>query len=197
MLVERIEDQKVSAIEQATSIAMDRLDREVEAFVGRSLRHLLINVLVKFILIALAFIIFELGWISATGFAIIAGILLGIFLIRDGYRLWPAATFVFKELRAHGWRLRQAVAQYISSLMFDQALQEVALQTADRKTRILLRVAGTSHNEVSLEIAQAVAEIAQEMSYDKVRPRIIMGVIRSGVIMGLYSATIFMIFQMV
>lgn len=178
-------------------MALERLDREVEDFVARNLRQLLINVLVKFILIATAFIFFELGWISAPLFAIIAGCLLGLFLIRDIWRIAPPARAAFTHLRTNGWKPKTAITNYVSTMVFDQALQEVTLQTADRKTKTILRLAGTSHDEISLEIAQAVAHIARDVSFDKIRPRIAMAIVRAAVIMALYSAIMVLIFSLV
>ncbi|MEM1191955.1 MAG: hypothetical protein AAGH42_01025 [Pseudomonadota bacterium] len=195
MLAEKVEAQKSSIIEEASAMALDRLDREVAALVTRNLRDLLVNVVVKLSLVGLAFAAFQAALITAPVFAALAGCLLGLFLIRDVWRLAPAVRAGVRHLRMSGWQPRKAVTNYVSGLVFDQALQEISLQSADRKTRAMLRLAGTSHNKITVEIAEAVADIASAVSFDKIKPRVIIAALRAGVILALYSAILFSIFR--
>ncbi|MEL6788979.1 MAG: hypothetical protein AAGL18_07125 [Pseudomonadota bacterium] len=195
MLAEKVEAQKSSIIEEASAMALDRLDREVAALVTRNLRDLLVNVVVKLGLVGLAFAAFQAALITAPVFAALAGCLLGLFLIRDVWRLGPAVRAGVRHLRMSGWQPRKAVTNYVSGLVFDQALQEISLQSADRKTRAMLRLAGTSHNKITVEIAEAVADIASAVSFDKIKPRVIIAALRAGVILALYSTILFSIFR--
>ncbi|MEL6113031.1 MAG: hypothetical protein AAFR20_09510 [Pseudomonadota bacterium] len=195
MLAEKVEAQKTSIIDDASAMALERLDREVDALVARNLRDLLINVVVKLVLVGAAFAAFRTGLITAPVFAALAGSLLGLFLIRDVWRLAPAVRAGLRHLRMSGWQPRKAVTNYVSGLVFDQALQEIALQSADRKTKAMLRLAGTSHDKITVEIAEAVAEIASAVSFDKIKPRVIIAALRAAVILALYSAILFSIFR--
>lgn len=197
LLAENIATRKTSAIEQASALARERLDREVASLVRTSLQHLLTNVLVKFILIASLFITHKLGWIDGRQFAMTAAILLGVFLIRDSVRLWPSTHAVVRHLHRHGWRPREAVSHYVSARVFDTALAEIAEQNTPPRTKFLLRLAGTSHDQVSLEIAAAIATIAHETGYGQIRPRIIIACTHGAAILALYSAIVFAIFRLI
>lgn len=197
MLAENVEKRKSTAIEEASALARQKLDREVQTIVRTNLQQLLTNALFKFIIIAVIFITYELGWITAGHFAIAAGIMLGLFLIRDIIRLWPSATVIISHLREHGWRPKEAISHYVSATVFDQALNEIAEETNKPKTKFWLQVAGTSHQEVTLEIATAVASIAHETGYEQIRPRIIIAGVRAVTILALYSGIVFTIFQLV
>lgn len=197
MLAENVEKQKASTIEEASAIAREKLEREVSAIVRTSLHSLLTNTLVKIILIAVLFILYEIGWITSSSFAIAAGVFLGLFMIRDIIRGWPVTVNIFNQLRTHGWHPKEALAHYVSASVFDQALNEVSEATAKPKTKMLLQLAGTSQREVSIEIAAAVANIAHETSFEQIRPRIIMAAIRAVTIISLYSAIVFLIFRLV
>lgn len=197
MLAENVEKQKTDAIEQAIAISREKLDREVKTIVRSNLEQLLKNALIKFILIALIFIAYEFGWIAAEQFAIMAGVMLGLFLVRDLIKIWPTASFIFAHLREHGWHPREAISHYVSATVFDQALTEIAEETAKPKTKFWLKLAGTSHQEVTLEIATAVAVIAHDTGYEQIKPRIIIAGVRAATIMALYSGILFVIFQLV
>ncbi len=197
LLVQSVEEQKSSAIEQARLLAHETLDREVDEFVQKSLRHLLKHTLIKIIAFASLFVIYELGWISSRYFIIGSGILIGIFLIRDIIKIAPAVKKMALHLHQNGWHPRKAVTHYVSASVFDQALQEISMQTSNTKTKIWLHLAGTTPHQLSVEIAKAVAEITSETSYEQIKPRIIMGAIKAGIIILTYSVIIYTLFRFV
>ena len=197
LLADNVEKQKATIIEEASALAREKLDLEVRRIVRTGLQSLLVNTLVKFILVASAFIIYELGWISAQQFVLSASIMLGLFLIRDAVRLWPSAKLIVSQLHENGWRPKEAISQYVSASVFEQALEEVSEQTGKGSTRLYLQIAGKSPSQVSVEIAAAIANIAHETSYQQIRPRVAMAMLRAFVIIALYSAILFVIFNLV
>ncbi len=196
-LADRVETQKSTTIEQATDIAMEKLDREVSSILRRNIRQLITNLLIKFGLVAGFFLLYKGGAITAPIFAIIAAVLLVLFLVRDLWMGWPVAQLVLAELREHRWRPKTALTHYVSAAVFDQALNEIMQQTAKPRNRFLLQLAGTSHHKISVEIAEAVAEIARDTGWEKIRPRLAVGFLRAATAMALYSGIMFTIFRLV
>ncbi len=196
-LAENIEKQKISTIEAATALASEKLDREVTTMVRKGLEQLLNQTLIKFILIASLFILYQFSWLTGREFAIIASILLTLFLIRDIVKFWPTGRIMIKSLHENNWHPKQAISHYISASVFDQALLEVTKATQKPKTKIMLHLAGTSQKELSLEIAATVANIAHETSFEQIRPRLYMATLRAITIMAVYSAILFVIFRLI
>lgn len=197
ILADRVQQEKSNAIEEAAIIARERLDHQVANYVQRNLRLLMINTLIKVIIVASLFILYELRIITVSIFTLSVSLILGIFLLRDIIKSWPQAVYILTSLRNHGWNPKRAISRTIAASVFDEALREIIKATSKTKTKVILSLAGTSQHDISLDIAQAVAKIAEETSYQQIKPRILIGLLRAFTITPFYSLTIFFIFKMI
>jgi len=136
---------------------------------------------------------FRIGFYSHGVFTGITVFLLAAFLLRDAIVVFPTAKLSLTKLREHGWRPKKAVGETVAALVFKQVLEEAETIETGRTTRIILSLAGHKMDDVTREIAQEVADIARDTSWNDLRPFILASVGKFITLSALYSVFVFLL----
>lgn len=193
LLSREVEKRKTSAIEFAGEEARRRVRDQADIYLKASVRAYAIATLIKAGLLVLAWsgLIFEVY--SAAVFNWIVFGLLVTYVMRDAVVSWPTVRLAVREIRQHGWKPKRAIGEIVAARVFEQVLDEVQAEKTTRSGRILLRLAGENHGEVTLQIARAVAEIAKEATWDDLKPFLFAAGAKVFILLSLYSGLVWLI----
>lgn len=184
---------KQTAITDASRIVKTRIGDQASRYIARNLKNYVRNMLVKLLLLGIVVLAAQLGWTDQLTATICISLLLVSFIIYDATNLWPHAMLILGELRRHKWRPRYALAEIVAANVFDQVLAEAKARKTDMWSEITLRLSGENPQQVSNEIAAAVANIARETSWDDLRPYLLSAVLKFAGVLILYSIAVFLL----
>ena len=196
MLKGEIDKRKDSAIEAAIEEARTRLDSSTQDIIAKMMRSFLIGLAIKSAILLALYGTHLGGLISDGWFVIAASIALGLYLARDIYRALPWARPALAHIRAHGWKPKQALTEFIAASVFDETLASAEEQIAENGTnKLLIFLSGNKAEDLSTEVAGAVAHVARETSWDQIRPRVYVALAQFAMMSLLYSAYVFVMIR--
>lgn len=188
-----INKKKRSIIEQAAKDARHRIRGHAEDYLRDSIATFVTTVFIKAVLLMAAWLGYRLGLYNHTIFSITIILLIVVFLIRDIIVTFPSARFVVSKLHDYGWRPRKAVGEVVAATVFEQVLAEAKGMDTARTTKIMMALGGHKMDDMTREIARAVADIARETSWHDLRPFILAAASKFVVLSALYSVFAFIL----
>lgn len=196
MLKGEVDKRKQSAIEAAIEEARARLDSSTDEMIAGMMRSFLIGLGIKAGILAALYAAHFAGLINNTWFFWLASIALTLYLARDIYRALPWARPALEHIRAHGWKPKRALTEFIAASVFDETLASAEAQISEKNSnRFLLFLSGHSAEDLSTEVAGAVAHVARETSWEQIRPRVYVALAQFGVMSALYSTYVFLMLR--
>lgn len=196
LLKGEIDKRKETAIEAAVQEARERLDTSTEEVIARMMRSFLIGLALKAGILATLYAAHIGNFLPDIWFFWLATIALTLYLARDIYRALPWAKPALQHVRAHGWKPKRALTEFIAASVFDETLANAEEQISEKTSnKLLLFVAGHKADELSTEVAGAVAHVARETSWDQIKPRVYVALAQFGVMSLLYSAYVFVMLR--
>lgn len=192
MLKVEVDKRKNNAIEAAIEEARIRLDTSTNEIIAQMMRSFLIGLGLKAGILAALYLAHKAELISGIWFFWLATIALTIYLARDIYRALPWARPALKHIRANGWRPKQALREFIAASVFDETLASAEAQISEKNSnKFLIFLSGHKAEDLSTEVAGAVAHVARETSWDQIKPRVYMALAQFGIMSALYSVYVF------
>jgi len=196
MLKGEVDKRKQTAIEAAIEEARERLDTSTNDVIARMMRSFLVGLAIKAGILAALYGAHFAELIDNTWFFWLATIALTLYLARDIYRALPWARPALEHIRAHGWRPKRALTEFIAAAVFDETLESAEAQLSEKSSnKFLLFLSGHKADELSIEVAGAVSHVARETSWDQIKPRVYVALAQFGVMSLLYSAYVFVMLR--
>ena len=196
LLKGEVDRRKESAIEKAIEQTRERLNASADEIIARMMRSFLIGLAIKSGILAALYGAHMLGWSNDTVFFWTATIALTMYLARDIYRALPWARPALEHIRAHGWHPKRAITEFIAAQVFDETLASAETQLSEKSSnKWWLMLSGHNAEELSAEVAGAVAHVARETSWDQIRPRVYVALAQFAVMSLLYSVYVFVMLR--
>jgi len=188
-----VERRKHSAIEAAAEEARARIRETGEAYLTRGFRRFARVTAAKAALLFLVWVGHLAGGLPASAYGVTLSVMLGFFVLRDAWVALPTVRLALSELRRHGWKPKLALGETVAASVFDEVLDEASARKRGWRDNLIMRLAGRKHDQVSREIAEAVASIARETTWQDLRPFVVSALMRAGILIALYSALVWTI----
>ena len=185
-----VASRKNKAIEAAAQEARIRIRREAHKFLRAGSRHFAIATGVKAAILATLWTVWRAHGLSDKAISISVGAALVAFLVRDAWVIYPTARYVISALLRNGWHPLRALRETIAALVFEQVLAEAQSQPQPRSHKLLISLAGHDRETLHKEVAEAVADIARQSSWDDLKPYIFGAVARTVSIMAIYGVMV-------
>lgn len=196
LLKGEVDKRKQTAIEAAIEATRERLDASTDDVIGRMMRSFLVGLAIKSGILATLYAAHLIGWLSDTPFFWTATIALTIYLARDIYRALPWARPAFEHIRKYGWHPKRALTEFIAAHVFEETLASAEAQLTEKSSnKLWLMLSGHKVEDLSTEVAGAVAHVARETSWEQIRPRVYVAIAQFGVMSLLYSAYVFVMLR--
>lgn len=196
LLKGEVDRRKESAIERAVQETRERLDASTDEIIARMLRSFLIGLSLKSGILAALYGAHMADWLSDKWFFWTATVALTFYLARDIYRALPWARPALEHVRANGWHPKRALTEFIAAQVFDETLASAEAQLSEKNSnKWWLMLSGHNANELSAEVAGAVAHVARETSWEQIRPRVYVALAQFGVMSAIYSAYVFVMLR--
>lgn len=196
MLKVEVDKRKNSAIEAAIEEARERLDSSTDEVIAKMMRSFLIGLAIKSAILAVLYGAHFAGLLTDIWFVGLATVALALYLARDIYRALPWARPALEHIRMHGWRPKKALTEFIAASVFDETLAGAEAQISENNTnKFLLFLSGNKAEDLSTEVAGAVAHVARETSWDQIKPRVYVALAQFAVVSLLYSAYVFVMIR--
>lgn len=185
-----LDQQQAAAIETATEEARRRIQETAQDYIARNFRRFAAITAVKAAALLLWSLVFWLGATPAPAFSFGVTMMLTGFVLWDAVRVWPLATQVLQQLHRHRWRPKRALSELIAARVYAEALTAMESRELRWWERAALWAAGEKPAQLSARIAGAVAEAARLASWRDLRPFLLLGAIKFGLVSGLYAAMV-------
>ena len=183
-----IEKKLGEEIEAAKLLAVEQLDREIDDVVRHRLGNMALSLLTKAGLVAAAYLIFSAGLIADNVFRGAVVALIIAFMAYDWWRVGPHVPTILKLCRGYQFNGKRALKEYVATVTFDRAYEQTMERLETGKTRQLVAISNYSAGDLSEKVALAVSQVAAEVSFDRVKPRVIVGALRAGLLLVSYAA---------
>lgn len=188
-----IDKQKQAAIEETAEIARGRIRGAADTVLKSSFQSFAMNTLVKAVVLSSIWIAKASDWISPEIFAVMIAICLGAFLLRDAWANLPTVRMAIRELQRHGWKPKTAISEVVAAQVFDQVVAEASERETTLSARLVMALAGTNKAGVEAEVAEAVADIARDVTWGDIRPFVIAAAVKFALLLALYSLFVFLV----
>jgi hypothetical protein len=185
-----VTSRKNKAIEAAAQEARIRIRREAHKFLKTSFRHFAIATGLKAAILVTLWIVWRAHGLSDKAISISVGTALVAFLIRDAWVIYPTARYVISALVRNGWYPLRALRETVAALVFEQVLVEAQSQPQPRSHKLLISLAGHDRETLHKEVAEAVADIARQTSWDDLKPYIFSAAAKTVAIMAIYGVMV-------
>ena len=196
LLKGEVDRRKETAIENAIEQTRERLDASADEIIARMMRSFLIGLAIKTGILAILYGGHIMGWLTDTWFFWTATTALTIYLARDIYRALPWARPAFEHIRANGWHPKRALTEFIAAQVFEETLAVAEAQLSEKTSnKWWLMLSGHNAEELSTEVAGAVAHVARETSWEQIRPRVYVALAQFAVMSALYSVYVFVMLR--
>ena len=196
MLKGEIDRRKETAIEAAVAEARERLDSSTDEIIAKMMRSFLIGLAIKAGILAALYGAHMGNLITDTWFFWLATLALTAYLARDIYRALPWARPALAHIRAHGWHPKRALTEFISATVFEETLEKAEQQLSEKNSnKVWLLISGHNAEDISTEVAGAVAHVARETSWDQIKPRVYVALAQFAIMSALYSAYVFVMLR--
>jgi len=186
----RIEKKIDAKIIEAQDRALSSLDDTISQFASEQLISFSRNIVFKAVFIGLIFLGFFAKMYDQNSTALIVGLALFLFLIRDGWALYPTAKQIFSLAKTHDWNLFKAVRELVAADVFDKAYEEVMEQTQDSKVKHWIALSRYSEQGISTQIAGAISHVAAKASIPLIQTHAGVALAKAATLMIAYSASL-------
>ncbi|MEZ5945896.1 MAG: hypothetical protein R3C04_03430 [Hyphomonas sp.] len=192
-LGKEITGRKNKAIEAAAQETRHRIRADAMLFISRSFRRFLIATGIKLAILLILLGVHKFGYVDRAAFIGLTSAALAAFVIRDAVTNFPMLRLALIELRRHRWKPRKALTESIAARVFEEVLAEANSRPQSRTSGVLLTLAGENRERMNAEIAEAVADVARQTSWEDIRPYALSAAVRFGLLALLYSAAVWML----
>lgn len=169
MADETIEKKLADEIEVAKALAIEEVDREIGAEVEKRLGVFALTLGLKATLVGGAYMIYALGWSDLTGFRMMVAGLLAAFIGHDVVRASPSLPAIWRFLRRYGLNIKAAITEYTARATFDRAYRATMEKLETGTAKGVVTISTYSPQELSHQVAEAVADVAASVSYDRAK----------------------------
>lgn len=182
----KIEAEIPKEIEIARERAVTELHKTLSRVISERLGSFLIDLVIKAGLVGAVYWLFAQGHLTFTGLKIVVGALIVGFIARDAFRLLPFALPAWRLMRQHGWNPKRAVTELVAGIAFERAYAQAmaAMETGPNARWIAL--SRYSVDNLSTQVADAVAEVARTVSFKKIKSRFFFALGTAAVMLLLY-----------
>ena len=181
-----IRDRLPAEIETARTAAITELDKRISDVVRERLTAFGVNLCIKSGAIAFPYWLYLESHLTKTGLNIVVVALIVGFMIRDALKTLPFIMPALRLVRTHNWNPRRAMTEFVAGVAFEKTYAEAMIAVETGPNRLWLALSNYSAHNLSTEVAEAVAEVARTTSYDRIKPRIILGVTLAAAMVALY-----------
>lgn len=189
----QVQDRKNKAIEDATQTVRKRLRHQADRIVRNSFRSFAVATGIKAGVITALWSLWGLGVFDDQALTVMVSVALALFLVRDAFVTWPNGRLIFSELRKHGWQPRRALGEVIAAQVFEEVLIEAEALPQSQGNRFIIWLAGENETKLHNEIAEAVASVARETSWQDLKPYLISAAEKFGALAGMYSLLVWIV----
>lgn len=188
-----IENRLDTELEAARKLAMAELDREIDAVVRHHLAAYASSLLTKAGLVGGAYLLFAAGFISSIFFKAGVSVLILCFIAYDIARASRHAPLAAKLFREYGFDGRKAIKEYVAGVAFQRVYAEARTRLGTGPAKRVIAVSSFSAHELSEDVANTVAHVAHETSYDKIRARVMLALFKGGLMFAVYAGFVALI----
>ncbi len=186
MADETIEKKLADEIEAAKALAIQEVDREIGAEVEKRLGVFALTLGLKAALVGGAYFAFAIGWVELSGFRMMVAGLLAAFIGHDVVRISPSLPAIWRFLRRYGLNIKAAITEYTARAAFDRAYKATMEKLETGTTKGVVAVSTYSPQELSEEVAGAVAEVAASVSYERAKAHASIAAVKAAGMFTLY-----------
>jgi len=189
----RVEKAKRSAIDSALDQARCQVKSHAEIYSTNSVKTFLFRLSLKAAILGVLTVALLL--VSPLepfkGWAIIA--CLGAFLIWDTVTVMPTLRVLASHLRVSGFCPRAALGSAVAAHVFAGVLEQSEDLSLTRTQTLMLVAAGTNEKRFKSEVAEAVATLAGEASWQDLRPFLALAALKIISLLTVYSLYVWLI----
>ncbi|MEE2692046.1 MAG: hypothetical protein VX640_10955 [Pseudomonadota bacterium] len=178
-------------IEAAKTIASAELDKQIGAFIGERLLSFLVSISIKAGFVGAFYLLHAYEHLTATGLKLVISVMLAMFVIRDGLKTIPYVAPALRHIRRNGWNPKQALKKLVAGVAFERAYANALLASQTGPNRFWIALSNYSAHSISVEVAEAVSDIARTTSLRRARWRIATALVVALVTFAIYSALLF------
>ncbi len=171
-------------IERAKLEAEAELDRSFSAFAVERIVLFLRVMAAKLLCLGLVTALYGFGLLPLLGLRIALIGLAVLFIAYDLIRVLPHALPAWRYARKHSFRPKVMLTDFVAAIAFEEAYERAAVEIGSGPGRHWIKLSSFDGHALSSEIAEAVAEVARDASYRKVRWR-------AGLVLGLFAVLSF------
>jgi hypothetical protein len=184
------------ATAEAVRLAEEELDRSVQSVLRERIAAFARTTAVKFLLLGIVVGFYVLGFLNLPGLRV-AVIGLGVsYIAFDLKQSLPQLLPAVRYARRHRFQIRPMVTDAVAAAAFEQAYEQTQKRLSGQKGQHWITLSSFNHHDLSAEIAGAVAEVARNVSYDKVKPRALLFGAYCGVLSLTYAGIAFFLVHM-
>lgn len=194
-LSDEIERRKSDLVEQAAAEARAEIKAQGGAFLSRTTRQMAKKAALRLGFLGTLLALRLADILPLQMFAIAAGAGLAVFFLVDLVRVLPTLKLVFRHLRLNQWNPLRAGREAVAATVFENVIARAADVPVGTKERLALRAVGTDPEEFAKEVANAVADIARETSWQDIQPYAVLAAINITTFWIFYVAATWLIFH--
>ena len=189
----QVERQLPAEIAAAQATAIAELNKQLRQVIAERLIAFGISLAVKAGLIGGVYLLFLNGHIAESGLHILAGFLIAVFLFRDAAKTLPFILPAWRIVRANHWNPRRAFKEFIAGIAFERAYAEAMVAMETGPNRVWLAFSKYSAHSISSDVASAVADVARQTSFERVKWRAVLAACLASLMFGIYVAFILLV----
>jgi hypothetical protein len=181
-----IQDRLPAEIDAVRTAAIAELDKHMSDVIRERLSAFGVNLCIKAGAIAFPYWLYLESHLTKTGLNIVVVALIIGFMVRDAVKTLPFVIPALILVRTHNWNPPRALTEFVAGVTFEKTYAEAIIAVETGPNRMWLALSNYSAHNLSTEVAEAVAEVTRATSYDRIKPRIILGATLAAAMMALY-----------
>ncbi len=166
-----VEKRLPAEIEAAKAVAHAELDKQIGEFIRERLVSFLVSISIKAGLVGALYALFAYGQLTSAGLKIAVSAMLAGFVVRDCLRTIPYIAPTISHIRRNGWNPKQALKELVAGVAFERAYARALLAAQTGPNRYWIALSNYSAHAISVEVAEAVADVARTTSLRRARWR--------------------------
>ncbi|MBI1392991.1 MAG: hypothetical protein GC152_09655 [Alphaproteobacteria bacterium] len=182
-------------IEASRGIALSELKAQASALSRRRAGEFALRTLKKTAILAYIFAVYSAGHMTATGVRTLLVGAIALMMARDMAQIARPVWLALKTLAAHRWRPAWALKEFAAALSFEAAYQRSLTQMTSASVSPVLFVSSFTRQDVSKQIATAVADVARESTIREARPHVIFFIAATAIVAAVYSGFVLSAFH--
>jgi len=173
--IDRSIDRRVSAeIKVAQERAIAELDKKATSVIQEQLTVFARSLAIKAALLGSAYALYATDYLALAGFRIIVLLFIGAFIVRDSAAVLPYLVPAYRLARRHHWSPKRTLTALVAGVVFERAYADTLVASQTRANKVWIALSNYSAESLSQNVADAVAQVASETSYARIRPRALM-----------------------